>query len=1033
MDSYSSEEEKNSHLMDTTMPRSNTIHMLELVESTENSQEETDKQNKLIYEKKPRAKRTDMTGWTEEEKKIYIIEQKRIYNKKRYERKKAEDPTFRQTKNEKNKASRNNIKKRNQIAKVLDNEVRSSQSPTKKENLAAILRKLQSDDEMERLEAFRATFEQSIGGGCDYVCTCCARAFFEISVASKGWNPYLIENKVVKPNFFRYKKMSGPKKNKFYMCHGCNNYKLNALKAANVDKVIKSPMCYLNDKEKNMKFPKIPKSIKKLNSLELLMSSPRVEFMKIVTRSYGGQARFQGNIINVENSYDSMSSVLPRKPDNLHLIVIEFKRKKSYEKVMMKQIVRPGRIIKALKYLSECALIKKKGINIDKEFLKMDNNDPDEFYNKDYVIQIDNDGNIESKLVRKEDMDKNKNEHFSMDEEEEKSIDADSDESSDCHSEGSEEVLSSEDEETKTNKKKTYLSLFRRFLRKKNKFFELDWNAEGELREEEDHREVKPDYFAPNQVTGKMQETLIIAPCEENRPIPIVQDHDVASLAFLKLFAAVEKKQWWKCLAQLYKSEFARYNIRMCRDVSYLFWSYKHLERERVLKALGVEINKHNLETDLTVKQALDDQFMGSLYDQDDASSFLRQIRGSNPYWLAQRLNLFAMIGKLGPPTLFMTLSNSEMNWCELVRGLIKRRFNVELDLYEVSKIKKEKVLELVCQDPVYVARYYEFRCRKLMRIIEDKHGPFKDHCVLDYVSRLEPHKSGNLHRHLIIWLKDAPIYIDSQPTIVGNNKQTEKEKMQAKRDHLESKLAVEQFADKYITCHRPAQDWYNMDGTEGGTSYNADALKHSPFDCVSPETKQVTRVSIKFQLHGCRRNCQWSFKYRDENENEQEFIFCKYGHPWPILDKTTIIEPLVNVERSVYHRATKNYIRIRSLLNKIDKENRENKQMEIFTQEKFLKRLADEEELNLDEGGYLEALSASIKRVTLFLKRNSIEIRINPYNKFIYLLHRSNMDEQFVINIKNLVIYVTKYLTKTNLEISVMMRKINSELLAGK
>ena len=173
----------------------------------------------------------------------------------------------------------------------------------------------------------------------------------------------------------------------------------------------------------------------------------------------------------------------------------------------------------------------------------------------------------------------------------------------------------------------------------------------------------------------------------------------------------------------------------------------------------------------------------------------------------------------------------------------------------------------------------------------------------------------------------------------------------------------------------------------------------------------------------------------------------CTKGFPYPILDESIIVFPLhcndaedekkrrknqddplekgrwkSNEEKKEYVEKCKaNFVKIKTTLDILayiqTKRLRENEQFPALIEfEQFL--------LNnkLSRIEYIDALRTSIIKPTVFYKRTSHDIMVNPYNKDILARHKSNMDIQYVINSYALISYITAYMMKSNAKISKLM-----------
>ena len=80
----------------------------------------------------------------------------------------------------------------------------------------------------------------------------------------------------------------------------------------------------------------------------------------------------------------------------------------------------------------------------------------------------------------------------------------------------------------------------------------------------------------------------------------------------------------------------------------------------------------------------------------------------------------------------------------------------------------------------------------------------------------------------------------------------------------------------------------------------------------------------------------------------------------------------------------------------------------------------------------YIQCIQSSLKRDTVFLKRNSEEIFINAYNNDILNLHRANMDLQFILDPYACIAYMINYINKSNRGMSELLRDAINEINDG-
>ena len=107
--------------------------------------------------------------------------------------------------------------------------------------------------------------------------------------------------------------------------------------------------CVLNE----LSLDSIPDELLDLRPLEQRLISQRIVFMKLVALPKGGQKSIHGPAINVPTELKDVCTVLPRIPDNAHVVSFKLKRKLVYKGHYMHEYIRPLRVIKALRWLKQ--------------------------------------------------------------------------------------------------------------------------------------------------------------------------------------------------------------------------------------------------------------------------------------------------------------------------------------------------------------------------------------------------------------------------------------------------------------------------------------------------------------------------------------------------------------------------------------------------------------------------------------------------------------------------------------------------------
>jgi hypothetical protein len=87
---------------------------------------------------------------------------------------------------------------------------------------------------------------------------------------------------------------------------------------------------------------------------------------------------------------------------------------------------------------------------------------------------------------------------------------------------------------------------------------------------------------------------------------------------------------------------------------------------------------------------------------------------------------------------------------------------------------------------------------------------------------------------------------------------------------------------------------------------------------------------------------------------------------------------------------------------------------------------------LNLSNDDYINCIRYSLKRPTVFLKRETNEISINAYNYRILNILQANMDIQFIIDPYACISYIIDYINKSDRGMSTLLRRAVKEVKKG-
>ena len=133
--------------------------------------------------------------------------------------------------------------------------------------------------------------------------------------------------------------------------------------------------------------------------------------------------------------------------------------------------------------------------------------------------------------------------------------------------------------------------------------------------------------------------------------------------------------------------------------------------------------------------------------------AFMHNLRGTAAYWQRCKLEVFAMIRTLGPPTWFITLSADDLSWPDmlvLLAGMSQVNFE---NVHTLSVVERRR---LVAGNPVTVARHFSHRFAMFIKhILKGDAKPIGT--VVDFFWRIVFQMRGSPHVHSFWWVKDAP------------------------------------------------------------------------------------------------------------------------------------------------------------------------------------------------------------------------------------------------------------------------------------
>lgn len=130
------------------------------------------------------------------------------------------------------------------------------------------------------------------------------------------------------------------------------------------------------------------------------------------------------------------------------------------------------------------------------------------------------------------------------------------------------------------------------------------------------------------------------------------------------------------------------------------------------------------------------------------------------------------------------------------------------------------------------------------------------------------------------------------------------------------------------------------------------------------------------------------------------------------MMPQTTILYPLIEEEYSLRSQGLEWYKKIKECMEKLYKKPREVAFIDVL------------EELNMTEDDYMFAIRSKLKLPKLYLRRGSLDVGTNAYNRDLLCLFEANMDIQFILDEFAVAAYIVNYMSKSESGLSKLLRQ---------
>ena len=277
-----------------------------------------------------------------------------------------------------------------------------------------------------------------------------------------------------------------------------------------------------------------------------------------------------------------------------------------------------------------------------------------------------------------------------------------------------------------------------------------------------------------------------VAPAEGNRPVDIVKDKYFEELSNPTKFPYGEggfntDRNRTVTLRKYFQQRLLDVDNRFSTDLEYVLAGQYRVESKQIRNDANNFIFRQRPHSQLTASQARNQTVVNESVRKDKAYCFMKNLRGSPPYYQRTFYELLAMVRQLGTPTWFLTLTAADLKWPDLI-GIIARQHGVNYTDEEIDKLSFEDKSNWLRRNPVMAARHFQYRLHIFWHeFLKSPAEPLGK--IVDYAIRIEFQARGSPHAHTLIWVENAPkIGIDDDQEICD-------------------------FIDKYVSCSIPHEE----------------------------------------------------------------------------------------------------------------------------------------------------------------------------------------------------------------------------------
>lgn len=111
-------------------------------------------------------------------------------------------------------------------------------------------------------------------------------------------------------------------------------------------------------------------------------------------------------------------------------------------------------------------------------------------------------------------------------------------------------------------------------------------------------------------------------------------------------------------------------------------------------------------------------------------------------------------------PTWFITLSSRDLEWPDMIRGMLRAKHahdqGFDVDSIDIKEMDSEARMDLLRDFPVIAARHFNHRFNAFLKFIK-AHPNLLGGKVIHHWYRVEFQARGSPHIHMLVWVENAP------------------------------------------------------------------------------------------------------------------------------------------------------------------------------------------------------------------------------------------------------------------------------------